>query len=120
VVGDFSMLQETLQLRLDGTYCFTIYGCFGVSFVETGSWSLNRNLIDFTVNPSSMNSGRPMRWAYATIENDRLIIIPDYFADWYIDRADMSLSFSRTIVATEVEAREQSDCPQATDLHFDF
>lgn len=116
LVGDFSMTQETLQLNSDGTYCVTIYGCFGVDFVETGKWSFDRNVIDFSVNPSSTNSGRPMRWAYAIIQNGKLAIVPDCFADWYLDRGEpISLAFRPANVKTANDLGEQSDGHQAAD-----
>jgi hypothetical protein len=116
LVGDFSMTQESLQLNSDGTYCVTIYCCFGVAFVETRKWSLERNLIDFSVNPSSTNSRRPMRWAYAIIQNGKLAIIPDYFTDSHLDRGGpISLAFRPVVVKTANDLGEQSDRHQAAD-----
>jgi hypothetical protein len=86
LVGRYAMPCKDLQLSSDGTYNLTIWGCGGISFVESGNWSLSRNFVDFDVKPSPMNSCKPTRWAFATIQNGSVAIIPDTLTASYMDR----------------------------------
>ena len=52
LAGSYAMLNEDLQLSSDGTFNRAIRACGRIRFVESGNWSLSRNIVDFDVKPS--------------------------------------------------------------------
>lgn len=73
-----------LQINTDGTYDFAHYGSFGIDGSGTGNWSLERNIVNFRAASSTGFVG-DLRWALVANEEGRTVLIPDYFADWYVD-----------------------------------
>ncbi len=96
LIGEYSLPSERLRISLDGTYCLNLYAeCSqGCDFVERGTWCLDRNILCFQVSPSPSNSGNPMKWAFATVQDGDVSLIPNFYAHSYLDRGyRKSLSF---------------------------